>query len=86
MRNGGAWLIALLLGGFCARPAGSETAPVPAPAPGAPGDEDPVKRIAERTGRIRALLDGIERVCTHPKEDPAKRRTDLLNGMTNLGF
>ena len=61
MRHGGAWLFALLLGGFCARPAGSE----PAPAPGAPADVDPVKQIAERTRRIRALLDALE------NDDPA---------------
>ena len=29
---------------------------------------------------------GIEKICTHPKEDPAKRLAGLINGLIKLGM
>lgn len=29
---------------------------------------------------------GIEKICTHPKEDPEKRLTGLINGLIKLGI
>jgi hypothetical protein len=62
MRHGGAWPVAILLGALGTLPAGSESAPPTAPgAPeAAPPDEDAAKRLAERTRRIRSLIDALE--------------------------
>ncbi len=34
----------------------------------------------------RADIDGIVRICTHPKEDPESRKRGLILGMAKLGI
>ena len=43
-----------------------------------------VMTFREYLGIVRAHIDGIEHVCTHPKEDPTKRRANLIRGLEKL--
>lgn len=35
---------------------------------------------------VNSYTPGIEKICTHPKEDPDKRLTGLINGLIKLGI
>ncbi|MGQ9731267.1 MAG: DUF1284 domain-containing protein [Candidatus Zipacnadales bacterium] len=47
--------------------------------------EGDVLTFREYLAVIRTHLDGLEAVCTHPREDPAERLAGLIAGLERLG-
>ena len=48
-----------------------------------PGDRMTVRFFLQR---VRERLDGLERVCAHPGEDPAYRKKGLQEGLAKMGI
>jgi len=47
---------------------------------------DAVISISEYLEAINKKVPGIEKICTHPKEDPQERLNGLVSGLVKLGF
>jgi hypothetical protein len=47
--------------------------------------EGQVLTFREYLAIVQGHLDGIERICTHPKEDPDRRLANLTRGLAKLG-